>query len=149
MDQTRGMTSTRRSQAFWQKLVTEVERRVAVTAVAERHGVKPRTLGWWCWRLRRKDASSESPRLLPVVVHLAATTYRGRRRTSDHLWVWRRCGPRDDSVGIHQHAPPDDRKLEGGYLLCIDQGIYGGPAQGTCSVLGLTEIARNERKFNQ
>lgn len=65
------MTSTRRSQAFWQKLVTEVERGVAVALVAERHGVKPRTLGWWCWRLRREDGSSERPRLLPVVVQAA------------------------------------------------------------------------------
>jgi len=58
----------RRPREFWQGLFDEVEAGTGVTAVARRHAVKARTLGWWCWQLRRDRETRAAPRLLPVVV---------------------------------------------------------------------------------
>ena len=62
----------RRSRAEWVRIVAEADRGGSVESVARRHGVKPRTLSWWRWRLRRvQGAASEAitvHRMLPVVV---------------------------------------------------------------------------------
>ena len=58
----------RRPREFWQELFEQVEAGDGVTAVARRHGVKARTLAWWCWQLRRDREAQRRPQLLPVVV---------------------------------------------------------------------------------
>jgi len=58
----------RRPREFWQDLFAQVEAGGGVTAVARRHGVKARTLRWWCWQLRRDRGAQGRPALLPVVV---------------------------------------------------------------------------------
>ena len=62
----------RQPRRFWEKLVAEVEREGSVGEVARRRGVKPRTLTWWCWKLRTERSStpgsSAEPRLLPIVL---------------------------------------------------------------------------------
>ena len=61
------MKVERRSRAFWKRLIAEVERGATIARTAERHGVRPKTLTWWRWRLRREDAAVPNARLLPVV----------------------------------------------------------------------------------
>ena len=58
------MQKVRHSREFWQRLVLEVAAGATVGDVATRHGVRPRTLAWWRWRLGAESA----PRLLPVIV---------------------------------------------------------------------------------
>ena len=66
------MAGDRHPRGFWERLLDEVEREGSVVEVAHRHGVKERTLGWWCWKLRgerrRGAVVAEMPRLLPVVL---------------------------------------------------------------------------------
>jgi transposase-like protein len=63
----------RRGREFYAALLREVEGGSPVSAVAQRHGVRARTLSWWCWKLR-KDAATRprkqhrKPTLVPVVV---------------------------------------------------------------------------------
>jgi transposase-like protein len=57
----------RRSREFWKRLVAEVERGRTIARTAERHGVKPKTLAWWRWTLRREDARVTNAQVLPVV----------------------------------------------------------------------------------
>lgn len=61
------MAAERRSRAFWKRLVAEVARGSTIARTAERHGVKPKTLAWWRWTLRREDATVTNAQLLPVV----------------------------------------------------------------------------------
>lgn len=57
------MTSKRRSREFWAKLVKQCDRRGAtVSGVAHEHGVRPRTLSWWRWRLGREDGEGHQGR---------------------------------------------------------------------------------------
>lgn len=59
----------RHSRDFWAQLIGEVEQGGSVEAVARRHGVRPRTLIWWRWRLGQGPRrSGRKARLLPVVV---------------------------------------------------------------------------------
>lgn len=59
----------RRTRAFWRQAVDEVERGGTVAATARAHGVKPKTLAWWRWTLRREaESTPRSARLLPVVL---------------------------------------------------------------------------------
>lgn len=59
----------RHSRDFWLGLIKEVERGVSIEAVAKRHGVRPRTLVWWRWKVGQGPRKSRSKaRLLPVVV---------------------------------------------------------------------------------
>jgi transposase-like protein len=61
--------ATRHPRSFWKRLVSETERGGSIGPVALRHGVRPRTLMWWRWRLRHEPHSEVvTPRLLPVVV---------------------------------------------------------------------------------
>jgi transposase-like protein len=59
--------------SFWEGLLAEVHHGESIEAVARRHQVRPRTLKWWRWRLRRDEsrARPRAPRLLPVVVRHA------------------------------------------------------------------------------
>ena len=64
------MTAVRHDRGFWERASREIERGRSVAVVAERLGVRPRTLAWWCWRLRREGASRQPTReadFLPVV----------------------------------------------------------------------------------
>lgn len=62
------MAVERRSRSFWKRLVAEVERGSTIARIAERHGVRPKTLAWWRWTLRREgDARVTNAQLLPVV----------------------------------------------------------------------------------
>ena len=61
--------ATRHPRSFWKRLVAETERGGSIGPVARRHGVRPRTLTWWRWRLRHEESGSgATPQLLPVVV---------------------------------------------------------------------------------
>ncbi|MCK6537534.1 MAG: transposase [Polyangiaceae bacterium] len=66
----------RHSREFWARLIGEVERGGGVEAVARRHGVRPRTLIWWRWRLGQGPRrSGRKAQLLPVVVRGAPVTF--------------------------------------------------------------------------
>jgi transposase-like protein len=65
------VTAVRHDRGFWERAAREIERGRSVAVVAGRLGVRPRTLAWWCWRLRREGASRNQARkaeFLPVVV---------------------------------------------------------------------------------
>jgi transposase-like protein len=67
------MKTARRSRAFWEKAVAQVERGASCADVATRLGVKVATLRWWRSALRRPaPPSSPAPvRVLPVEVELS------------------------------------------------------------------------------
>jgi hypothetical protein len=82
-----GVTTVRRSREFWERAVREVERGAAVAVVARRLTVRPGTLSWWRWHLRKE--SGTRPRasvrrrsriakaeFLPVVVSQSTPTGR-------------------------------------------------------------------------
>jgi hypothetical protein len=60
--------SKRHTRTFWKQLSAEVDRGRSIPEVARRHRVRPKTLSWWRWQLRRQDVSSAVPALLPVHV---------------------------------------------------------------------------------
>lgn len=63
------MNVKRRTREFWRQLVAEVERGGTIASTARGYGVKPRTLAWWRWTLRREaEPTSKSAGLLPVVL---------------------------------------------------------------------------------
>jgi hypothetical protein len=64
------MGSKQHSRAFWKQLSAEVDRGGALAQVARRHRVRPKTLSWWRWQLRRsqKMQAPRPPKLLPVHV---------------------------------------------------------------------------------
>lgn len=65
------MAGARRSRAEWEQLVREVESGGSIAEVARRHGVRPRTLTWWRWQLRRRKGArsvSKAVQLVPVRV---------------------------------------------------------------------------------
>ncbi len=71
--------ATRHARSFWKRLVSETERGASIGRVAVRHGVRPRTLMCWRWRLRHEpEHGVASPQLLPVVVesHGVAPSHR-------------------------------------------------------------------------
>jgi hypothetical protein len=72
----RAMGSTRHARSFWEVLLAEVDRGESQDVVARRHQVRPRTLQWWCWRLRREASGAKErvPRLVPVVVRQGLAT---------------------------------------------------------------------------
>ena len=59
--------ATRHDRGFWERACREVEHGAKVGEVARRLGVRPRTLQWWCWKLRR-EPSAKPAGFLPVVV---------------------------------------------------------------------------------
>lgn len=80
------MTS-RRGREFYAALLGEVESGRSVSAVADRHGVRPKTLAWWCWRLRKERApkpkkSAKKAALVPVVVRGPVSTRRDQLELS-------------------------------------------------------------------
>jgi hypothetical protein len=59
----------RHTREFWLRLIDEVERGRPLDVVAKQHGVRPRTLVWWRWRVGQGPRKSRrKARLLPVVV---------------------------------------------------------------------------------
>ena len=63
----------RRGREFYVGLLGEVDGGSSISAVAQRHGVRARTLSWWCWRLRkdrtaRPAKQTKKAALVPVVV---------------------------------------------------------------------------------
>lgn len=62
------MDSKRRTRKFWKQLSAEVDRGESLAQVARRHHVRPKTLSWWRWHLRRVQKSEPlpMPRILPV-----------------------------------------------------------------------------------
>ncbi len=66
----------RHTREFWARLVSEVDRVGSIEAVARRHGVRPRTLIWWRWRLGQGPRRPRrKARLLPVVVREAPAVF--------------------------------------------------------------------------
>ena len=64
------MAGIRHDRDFWRRAYREVNEGATVGDVARRLGVRPRTLTWWCWRLRQEGARPRrvrSPAFLPVV----------------------------------------------------------------------------------
>jgi transposase-like protein len=68
----------RHTRAFWRRLSAAVDRGASIASTAQRHGVRPKTLTWWRWMLRREEkkrpgAKRRPAKLLPVVVRAEAT----------------------------------------------------------------------------
>jgi transposase-like protein len=57
----------RHDREFWERACGEVLRGAKVGDVAPRLGVRPRTLQWWSWKLRR-ESTARSPEFLPIVI---------------------------------------------------------------------------------
>ena len=71
--------ASRKGRAFYEKLLEEVENGGSVADVAHRHGIRPKTLSWWLWRLRQSNPKrrgskrmEKTPSLVPVVVRAPA-----------------------------------------------------------------------------
>ena len=64
------MDAKRHDREFWKQLSAEVDRGGSLAQVARRHRVRPKTLSWWRWQLRRglEPKPSRAPMLLPVHV---------------------------------------------------------------------------------
>lgn len=62
------MDAKRHTRTFWKQLSAEVDGGRTITEVARRHRVRPKTLSWWRWQLRRTAATNAVPALLPVHV---------------------------------------------------------------------------------
>jgi transposase-like protein len=65
------MAQRRRSREEWKELVREVDGGDSIEHVAKRHGVRPRTLAWWRWQLRRgivARSATEAVQMVPVRV---------------------------------------------------------------------------------
>ena len=61
------MATARRSRAEWEQLVREAESCGSIEQVARRHGVRPRTLTWWRWQLRRGTVARSATKAVQVV----------------------------------------------------------------------------------
>lgn len=69
------MAQRRRSREEWEQLVREVEAGDSTDHVARRHGVRPRTLAWWRWQLRRGKvarSATKAVQMVPVRIRRAA-----------------------------------------------------------------------------
>ncbi len=57
---------------FWAELSAEVDAGRSIDAVSKRHGVRPKTLSWWRWKLNQAPSPPARKRgkaeFLPVVV---------------------------------------------------------------------------------
>jgi transposase-like protein len=65
--------SKQRGRAFWERAFAQVEAGQRPAEVARRLGVSPKTLSWWCWRLRKDQQEGVAVEVareefLPVVV---------------------------------------------------------------------------------
>ena len=63
------MASERHTREFWRRLSAAVDDGATIESTARQHGVRPRTLSWWRWRLRH-EAKKNRPeaKLLPIVL---------------------------------------------------------------------------------
>ena len=92
----------RRPRSFWEGLLAEVHRGESIEAVARRHQVRPRTLQWWAWQLRREAGRGKprAPRFLPVLVRQPSATSIEERPASDIAIVVA-------DLRVHLHAGAD------------------------------------------
>lgn len=67
------MAGERHTREFWRRLSAAVDGGATIESTAQRHGVRPKTLAWWRWRLRREDQSRPEAKLLPIVLRAEAT----------------------------------------------------------------------------
>jgi len=74
--------SKRHTRKFWKQLSAEVDRGESLARVARRHRVRPKTLSWWRWQLRRvqKGETPPVPRILPVHLPKGSEAIVGRSR---------------------------------------------------------------------
>lgn len=61
------MAGARRSRAEWEQVIREVESGGSIAEVARRHGVRPRTLTWWRWQLRRGKVARSATKAVQMV----------------------------------------------------------------------------------
>lgn len=82
----RSRVAKKHGREFWAELSAEVDAGRSVDAVSKRHGVRPKTLSWWRWKLNQAPNPSTRKRrkadFLPVVV-----TERNAGRGGDLLEV--------------------------------------------------------------
>jgi hypothetical protein len=57
----------RHDREFWKRACGELRRGGKLSDIARRLAVRPRTLQWWSWKLRRESNAKEAE-FLPVVV---------------------------------------------------------------------------------
>jgi transposase-like protein len=68
------VASERHTREFWRRLSTAVDDGATIERTAQQHGVRPRTLSWWRWRLRheakktQKRKKNPEAKLLPIVL---------------------------------------------------------------------------------
>lgn len=66
------MAAERHTREFWRRLSAAVDEGATIESTAQRHGVRPKTLSWWRWRLRHEEKKSPEARLLPIVLRAHA-----------------------------------------------------------------------------
>ena len=71
------MGRERHTRAFWRRLSAAVDRGATIASTAQRYGVRPKTLAWWRWMLRREEKKKRPgkrrpAKLLPIVVRAEA-----------------------------------------------------------------------------
>lgn len=79
--------ASRKSREFYEQRLREVDGGASVADVARRHGIRAKTLSWWCWKLRQSGAKrskegtrarrAKKPELVPVVVRERMVARRG------------------------------------------------------------------------
>jgi transposase-like protein len=58
----------RRPRSFWEARVTELAQGRSVERIARQHGVTPRLLRWWRWRIGTSPTTAmQSPRMIEVL----------------------------------------------------------------------------------
>lgn len=62
------MVGERHTREFWRRLSAAVDDGATIESIAQRHGVRPKTLEWWRWRLRRDEKKRPQSKLLPIVL---------------------------------------------------------------------------------
>lgn len=66
------VAAERHTRDFWRRLSAAVDDGATIASIAQRYGVRPKTLAWWRWTLRREGTSRSSAKLLPVVIRAEA-----------------------------------------------------------------------------
>lgn len=67
------MAAERHGRDFWQRLSAAVDDGATIASIAQRYGVRPRTLAWWRWKLQRETKKRSQAKFLPVVIRPEAT----------------------------------------------------------------------------
>lgn len=74
---------TKHNAAWWVERVEELSRGGDATEIAERNGVRIKTLIWWRSELQRRGKKRQRARLLPVVVASPPHVSMKRRSSTD------------------------------------------------------------------